>query len=248
MKKPLIDEVADATVRIECLNSRGSGFHFLRPEIIVTNHHVVEGAETAGGPLVVAVTEDGQRLPLHLLAHSPKDREDFAIFRVTCKVPDGRYPLRPKALQPVPRGTHVLFGGFPHGIADLLVHHASVAGPLSPGAFYLEASVNGGNSGGPIVDVTDGTVIGIVTQRRFLGTTDLEALAAAAEKLRDHCQAIAGRGGVQIMGIDFGKFSHLMAEGMLLVRQTLEANANTGIGIGFSIAFVSRECENLRIV
>ena len=47
------------------------------------------------------------------------------------------------------------------------------------------------------------------------------------------------------MGIDFGAFGKLMAEGMLLIRQVLELNANTGIGIGFSIEFVVERCREL---
>ncbi len=123
-----------------------------------------------------------------------------------------------------------------------------MAGLESHRAFYIDGSVNGGNSGGPIVDISEGTVVGIVTQRRFLGAKDLAALQKAAERIRAHCQAIAGRGSVQIMGIDFGGFSRLMAEGMLLVREVLEANANTGIGIGFPIEFVTNKCRELGIV
>lgn len=241
----LIDDVANATVRIEFANSRGSGFHFLRSDVIVTNHHVIEGAEGSSKSDIAAVTENNERIPLELIAWSPRTSKDFAILRATKAVPSSRHVLRPKILDPVPRGTSVLFGGFPHGIPHLLVHHASVAGLASGEAFYLEASVNGGNSGGPIVDMNDGTVVGIVTQRRFLGGTDLQSLAASAEKIRSHCQSLAGRGSVNIMGIDFGSFSQLMAEGMLLVKQSLEANANSGIGIGFPIAFVSQKCDEL---
>lgn len=113
--------------------------------------------------------------------------------------------------------------------------------------FYIDGSVNGGNSGGAIVDASDGSVIGIVTQRRFLGAQDLDALRGAAEKLRAHCQQIAGRGSVQIMGIDFGGFSSLMAEAMLLIQEVLKANANTGIGIGYSIRFVYEKCKEANL-
>jgi hypothetical protein len=118
---------------------------------------------------------------------------------------------------------------------------------LSVSAFYLDGSVNGGNSGGPIIDLSDGNVVGLVTQRRFLGGPDLSRLRQEAEQIRSYCQAMAGQGSVQIMGIDFGGFSKLMAEGMLLIRQVLEANANSGIGIGFSIEFVAEKCRELGI-
>jgi len=38
------EKVAKATVQIIAESSAGSGFHFLKPGVIVTNHHVVEDA------------------------------------------------------------------------------------------------------------------------------------------------------------------------------------------------------------
>lgn len=232
---------ANATVRIENGTSRGSGFHFLQPDIIVTNRHVIIDPAAA----IAAVTDDGTRLPLQLLAESPPAHHDYAILRSQVPPPAGRNVLQPRVVRPFQRGIEILFAGFPHGIPHLLVQRAVVSGLISDDVFYLDGSVNGGNSGGPIVDPTDGAVIGIVTQRRFLGAQDLAQLRTAAEQLRTHCQAMAGRGGVQIMGIDFGAFSQLMAEAMLLIREVLEANANTGIGIGFSIAFADADCRRL---
>ncbi|MBI4294541.1 MAG: PAS domain S-box protein [Chloroflexi bacterium] len=242
-----IDKVAVATLRIEFGTNRGSGFHFLNVQTVLTNHHVVEGAEYAKAPAIIGVTESGSQTKLELVAWSPKTKHDFAILRAVSPVPEGRNALQPKVMRPIARGTEVFFGGFPHGIPHLLVQRAFVAGLVSPEVFYLDGSVNGGNSGGPIVDAADGTVIGLVTQRRFLGGADLEDIAKSAEQLRTHCQAIAGRGSVQIMGIDFSGFIHSMAESRLIVRRPIEANANTGIGIGFSIAFASSECASRNI-
>jgi Trypsin-like peptidase domain len=239
--------VARATLRIEFGSNRGSGFHFLNPQTVLTNHHVIEGAESGTSTPILGVTETGEQIKLALVAWAHKNNEDFAILRAISPVPDGRHALTPKILNPVARGLEVFFGGFPHGIPHLLVQRALICGLVDAQRFYLDGSVNGGNSGGPIVDRADGTVIGIVTQRRFLGGADLLTLAESAERLRSHCQSIASHGTVQIMGIDFGGFSRMMAEGMLIVRNSLEANANTGIGIGFSIAFAARECERHHI-
>lgn len=239
----VFQDAANATVRIESGESRGSGFHFLRPNIIVTNQHVV-----ANGDPVQAVTENGIAMALRLLASSPSNQHDYALFEVKGDVPPDRTVLRAKIIRPFARGLDILFSGFPHGISHLLVQRAVVAGLVSDRAFYIDGSVNGGNSGGPIIDIADGAVVGIVTQRRFLGAQDLAELKNAAEQIRAHCTAIAGRATVKIMGIDFGGFSQLMAEGMLLIREVLEANANSGIGIGFSIEYVHDKCAELGIV
>jgi S1-C subfamily serine protease len=240
----LHDEAAQATLKIEHGQSSGSGFHFLVPTTVITNYHVIAGAETSGKP-IVGITEAGTRIPLKLVASSPTNQHDFAILSVQGAPPPGRTSLKPKIVKPGTRGTEVLFAGFPHGISHLLVQRATVAGLVNDRAFYIDGSVNGGNSGGPILDASDGSVMGIVTQRRFLGAQDLQALGAAAKQIHVHCQAISSRGSVQIMGIDFGGFSNLMAQGMLLIQEVLEANANTGIGIGFSIEFVADKCAQL---
>lgn len=196
---------------------------------------------------MIAMTEQNETLSLELISFSPATEFDFAILRAKDQIPPGRRVLSPKVSNSFERGTEILFSGFPHGIPHLLVQKAVIAGYINEDVFYIDGSVNGGNSGGPIIDISEGSVIGIVTQRRFLGAQDLSQLRAAAEQLRTHCQQIAGRGSVQIMGIDFGGFSSLMAEAMLLIREVLEANANTGIGIGFSIRFVFEKSRGLGI-
>lgn len=237
-------QLADATFRIQCGTSSGSGFAFRSPNIVVTNFHVI-APHQGGGPPIAAVTEDGVNIPLRLLAHSPETQFDFAILEAQAPIPAGRQTLLPQLMASVPRGTETVFAGFPHGIADLLVHQAIVSGPAQPNGFYIDGSVNGGNSGGPIVDKASGRVIGVVTQRRFLGAVQLNQLRQAVGQLAQHCQAIVGRGSVVIMGVDFGGFAQMMAQGFAVMDQLLQANANSGIGIGFRIEFASREYERL---
>src|ERR1019366_9403757 len=93
-----LDDVAAATLRIEYGASRGSGFHFLQPEIVVTNHHVIEGAESAKSPGITGITEAGERINLALVAWSPKTKHDFAILRAQNPVPSGRGVLKPKGI------------------------------------------------------------------------------------------------------------------------------------------------------
>jgi hypothetical protein len=95
------------------------------------------------------------------------------VLELVEPLPDGRIILHPEEPCQIPRGRKILFAGFPHGIHDLLVHEAIISGSSSNHAFYIDGSVNGGNSGGPIVDFETGNVIGIVTQRRFLGGDSL---------------------------------------------------------------------------
>ena len=243
----LHQNVADATLRIECGDSRGSGFHLITPDLIISNYHVVNGFHTSGSP-INGITEKGNSIGLELVGYSPIEEYDFAILRTEEDIPESQKTLSPIIVDDFQKGMDILFSGFPHGIPHLLVQDAIISGQISEDIFYIDGSVNGGNSGGPIINQDDGSVIGIVTQRRFLGSQDLENLSKSANELRKHCQIIAGRGSVQIMGIDFGRFSQLMAEAMILIQDVIQANANTGIGIGYSIKHVLEECEELGII
>jgi len=238
---------ANATLRIECGSSRGSGFHFLRPDIVITNYHVIASGDSLAPSDIRGITERGQSFSLNLIASSPVDEHDYAILQTDSELPVERTTLLPKTMATLERGVSLLFSGFPHGIPHLLVQSAPIAGLLKEGVFYIDGSVNGGNSGGPIVDPSDERVVGMVTQRRFLGAQDMDDLSKGADRLRSYCQGMAGRGSAIIMGIDFGGFAQMMAEALVLIRQVLDANANTGIGIGYSIEFVSTRCAQLGI-
>ncbi len=236
--------IANATWMIECGRSRGSAFSFRHDSIVVSNYHVVAPHHNNGYP-IYGVTEDGQRVALQLLAHSPADQFDYAVLKIDEALPTGRHVLQPTIGTNPPRGTEIIFAGFPHGISDLLVHTAIVSGFAKPHGFYIDGSVNGGNSGGPIVEETSGSVVGIVTQRRFLGVPKLDVLRQHLQRLAQHCQAAVGHGSVEIMGVDFGRFAQMMAEALILMDAILQANANSGIGIGFSIKHVNQKYDHL---
>lgn len=232
--------LADSTFRVETGNSSGSGFSYRRNDIVVTNHHVIEPHLTLGTQIYV-ITESGTKLPANLLSHSPKTQYDFAILQLQQSLPAERKLLIPDLSCNLTRGSEILFAGFPHGIHDLLVHSAIISAPANNLGFYIDGSVNGGNSGGPIIDKNSGQVIGIVTQRRFLAGNALQQLGTKVSGLAAQSAGIANRGSVQIMGIDFGGFANIVAEGLSALSQVIELNSNVGIGIGFKIDFVEQE-------
>lgn len=229
------EELAAATVQVICGPGRGSGFRLLDPSVVVTNQHVVE----AGPNQARARLENGYEYPLTYLGGSPVGEHDFAVFHGALPA---AAPLEP-ASPGVTRGQAVAFAGFPHGIEDLLVQTATVAGPFEDKGFYIDGSINGGNSGGPIADVETGSVVGVITQRRFMGGEPLDAMAAQAQGLAQHCQSLRGGGSVSIMGINFGEFADMLAQANLLIRDLLLANANAGLGMAFDIAHAAEECR-----
>ena len=239
-----LDHLADATVRIECGDNSGSGFHFLREEIVLSNCHVVEAHLVQGTP-IAAHTECGETSRLELIGYSLEDDRDFAVLKVGGTLGAGRKVLEPMEVGDVPRGTEVAFSGFPHGVSHLLVHKGFVSGRCETLGFYIDGNVNPGNSGGPIVDIGSGKVVGIASARRFVGAQDMKAICDECAKLTKHLHAVASQGGVQIMGVDFVGFAGLMAQSLELVKRALDANANTGIGIGYHIRFALDKCREL---
>jgi hypothetical protein len=241
--------LADSTLRIECGASSGSGFSFRHPSVAVTNYHVIKSHFVTSEPIYV-LTEAGFRAQADLVSSSDEAKFDFALLKLREDLPEGRQVLNVRRDLTFSRGMATLFAGFPHGIHELLVHEASVSGPVSqlPHAFYIDGSVNGGNSGGPIVDKASGELIGLVTQRRFLGVIQLAHLRGQVSELYQASMAASASGGsINLHGIDFVDFAKMMARNFLIVDELLQENANTGIGIGFSIEPVDQAYRSLSL-
>ena len=243
----IYEDAARATLQIECGSFRGSGFFINSLELIITNHHVIEKYKP-GVFNIFGKTESGQQSELELIANSSKKDEDFAILRAKKNFGQNSHFLEPKILNSYERGKAVIFSGFPHGIPHLLVQNAVIAGNITDNTFYIDGSVNGGNSGGPIIDLTDGKVIGIVTQRRYLNIQEFEDLQKEFEQIQNYFQKISGQGKVNIMGIDFMTFAEMQAKAILLIKKLIELNTNVGIGIGFSIRFAVEELQRRKII
>ncbi|GGG23794.1 hypothetical protein GCM10007425_17790 [Lysinibacillus alkalisoli] len=240
-------DLANATVQIISGSSSGSGFHFVKENIVITNHHVIEPSLISGDIPIYGQYEDGSICTLKIIDYSDKTEYDYAILEVTQTQNFNPFILNPKVLEKFERGTEIIFSGFPHGIPHLLTHKAIISAPVSKG-FYIDGSVNGGNSGGPIIDAYDGNVIGIVTQRRYVGSVDLQHILQESRQLESHFLNLSKGGSVFIMGVDFKDFAMKMAKTNNIVSDVLTHNANSGIGIGFSICFVYKKLQELGII
>jgi S1-C subfamily serine protease len=228
-----LEQLASSTVLVRAGECSGSGFFFLRDDIIVTNQHVIEGSTRA------QVLQDGSAAELSatVVASSPADEDDFAILRLTASPSLDHHVLHPSEELGTPRGKEVAIAGFPHGISHLLVQKGIVSGPLEDYGFYLDVPVNGGNSGGPVVDMASGELVGIVTASRFLGGDTLDDLEDEAAELEAAASGTAGMGTIQLMGVDFGAFAGMTGRSLGILRQVISANANTGLGIAYRISY-----------
>jgi len=142
----------------------GSGFVYDLEGHIITNFHVVEGAEE-----INVTFKDGTTLIAEVVGEDPT--YDLAVVKVD---PDA-YPMRPLALgdsDALRIGQFVVAIGAPFGLDQTVTFGViSSLGRVieSPDQRYIgeaiqtDAAINPGNSGGPLLDL-DGRVIGVNAQ------------------------------------------------------------------------------------
>jgi serine protease Do len=136
----------------------GSGFFIDERGTVVTNHHVVEGAEE-----IRVRTSDGRELPAELVGSD--ELTDIAVLRVTG---GGRFPfVRFDNASHVRVGDWVVAVGNPFGLdGTATAGIVSAIGRRDAGStayvdyMQIDAPINRGNSGGPTFDL-QGNVIGV---------------------------------------------------------------------------------------
>jgi serine protease Do len=184
----------------------GSGFVVDPDGFIVTNHHVIDGAD-----MVTAIFADGSELPATVVGRDPKT--DLALLKVEADSPLPFVEFGDSDLARV--GDWVLAIGNPFGLGG-----SATAGIISargrdirsgPYDDYLQidAPINSGNSGGPVFNGA-GEVIGINTAIISPNGGNIgigfaiparQAVSVIAE-LRDHGNVTRGWLGVQIQDLD----------------------------------------------
>ena len=181
----LFDGASPAVVEIEVTqrtggfgverNGSGSGFFVDRDGHIVTNHHVVSGADE-----ILVKLQDGRTLEAVRLGTSPAD--DLALLQVD---PDEVAGIRPLSLadsSQVRAGQLAVAIGSPfQNFNSVTVGVVSGTGrgttsvlrrPI-PDMIQTDAPLNSGNSGGPLLN-SDGEVIGVNSSVRTASSRGLD--------------------------------------------------------------------------
>jgi len=149
-------------LRQEPMNGLGSGVIISSDGYVVTNNHVVDGADS-----VTVALADGRELPAKVVGRDPLT--DIAVVKIDAKdLPAITFADSSKILT----GDRVLAIGNPFGIGETVTSGIVSAtgrrvGILNDVHGYedfiqTDAAINPGNSGGALVDV-DGRLIGINT-------------------------------------------------------------------------------------
>jgi S1-C subfamily serine protease len=205
----LIRRILPSTVTIEGYskdlseNSQGSGWIYA-PGLVVTNHHVIDGMENP-----VTISPVGRAgLKGDVIGSDPEN--DVAVIRVEGL--DGQ----PLQLEPEPPrlGELCVAIGSPHsyresaslGIISGLSRQIRMAdGTVIEEMIQTDASVNPGNSGGPLVDI-HGRVVGMNT----MGPAETVNMAVPAETIAAVVPEIVSHGSVlrASIGISIAVIEH----------------------------------------
>jgi serine protease Do len=139
------------------VSSLGSGFIVDAEGIIITNNHVIDGADE-----IVVTLADGTKLDATLLGRDPKT--DLAVLSVSTKRKLPFVPLGDSSVSRV--GDWVIAIGNPFGLGGSLsagvisaIKRDIHAGPYDS-FIQTDAAINKGNSGGPLFNL-DGEVVGV---------------------------------------------------------------------------------------
>jgi serine protease Do len=146
-----------STVVLRNGGSLGSGF-FVAEDLVLTNAHVVSSELD----LVEIVFSDGREIEGRAVERN--EELDLALVRAPGASAD---PLPLGDATALDTGDRVVFVGTPEGL-DFTVHEGIVSHTmrqvLGVAYFQIDANVNPGNSGGPVLD-TSGRVVGVITAK-----------------------------------------------------------------------------------
>jgi serine protease Do len=235
---------AGAVVTIESKSEQegmqGSGVVIDGRGYIVTNNHVI--SEAANNPSqfkTTVVFNDGKVVPANLVGRDPKT--DLAVLKVDNV--DNLSVARLGDSDKVRVGDEVLAAGSPLGLRSTVTHgiisalHRPV--PLSGegsdtdtviDALQTDASINHGNSGGPLIDM-DSNVIGIDTAGKSLSDSASGlGFAIPIDEAKQVAQALIKDGKIQhpTIGISTRSVSNAIAAGAQVANVKAGSPAQRG--------------------
>lgn len=190
----------------EFFNSRslGSGFIISEDGYVITNHHVVKGADE-----IIVKLSDRRQLVAELVGSDP--RSDIALL----KLEGDNFPsVKLGDSDALKVGQWVLAIGSPFGFdASVTAGIVSAKGRSLPSENYVpfiqtDVAINPGNSGGPLFDL-DGNVVGINSQiytrsGGFMGLSfaiPIEDAMDVVEQIKTHGYVSRGWLGVYIQEV-----------------------------------------------
>ena len=186
--------------QVSAASVSGSGFIISDDGYIMTNNHVIEDARR-GGYEVSVLTYDGTEYTAAIVGYD--EVNDIAVLKVDAT---GLTPVTMGAVDDIVVGREVYPVGNPLGelnfsmsngiisATDRTITTSADSAPIN--MFQIDASVNEGNSGGPVYD-EQGHVIGVVTAKTSESGTEGLGFAIPIEDARHIAEQIIQYGYVK---------------------------------------------------
>jgi hypothetical protein len=227
----------------------GTGFIFRKR--LVTCYHVATAACDNGRTRIKFGAWDAkehiftsEELASRLIGFSPRNKRDLAIYDASFYPGYEEYSLDVPQVMPQLRPFQpVAVIGYPFGDSDAVGHRSVITRTFESDGIQrmqLEGSINVGNSGGPVLTLEEGGVVGVVV-RKQPGLS--EAFEVMRQRLLDQIRSLEAQ--------------EMTGEGLVLKQSILEAqnalrvlsdevlrSTNTGIGYAVSVGEVLETLKN----
>lgn len=248
-----IQQVRSGICKIEFYESQrliNSGTGFVVNEKIITNNHVLHPHDIVfdNTTPVKFIFGDGVFLDcsygdITLIIGSVENENDYAVIEVKGLDLKTKYNFSITNTDKIFEGDEILVLGYPFETRNLTSHFGRISSVYDTAKslfkiIQIDSSVNSGNSGGPLLHVDSGEVIGIITRKQTGLADNFDDLiqsfnnhVAIFTKIQQNVQMNLG-------GVDVIEFFKVSQNQMKIVAYNLKRSANTGIGFAFS-------CEQL---
>lgn len=206
--------------------SRGSAF-VVAPGKLITCAHVVLNDAGQQGNSAIVWTRDGVRHDATVGAVSR--RHDLARL----DVPSDTEAQPQFEISPPSIGRSVIFAGWPRGVRRLAVFPGMVSDfgddliskPRCE-MIQLAGMINNGNSGGPLLDASEGHVLGVVTAKYVPLLAEIDELTKSLKQIPQVPSDVG------IGNVDFAKFVNLTIQSMWQIGAVLRL---VQVGTGWAV-------------
>jgi len=231
-------------------NAVNSGSGFIYKNKLITNSHVFhpEGYVFPDNTRLILIFGDNEKIELtmknlHLKVGSDETNADFAVYDLPEKI-ENRFNFDISDLEDVNEGDEVLLLGFPFEASRLTTHHGRISALFKENnvkKIQIDASVNQGNSGGPLYHLATEKVVGIITRKNSGLTKDFDDLLSSFSSNIQVLKDAQKNGSIGILGINPIQFFEVSQGQMQIISQNIKRSANTGIGYAFSCETLLKE-------
>jgi serine protease Do len=222
-------DAQSSVVRVICTATNLGGTGFLhRSGRVITAAHVVAGCSERQ---VVVLTWTRRTFAATVVADQ---KRDLALITPTDPINGRSFPI--SSYRTIPIGSAVISWGFPAGytgrtplltLGYLAGHDSVKLDSAIAEQWVINAAFNGGNSGGPVLDVETGAVIGVVSGKLAPLPDEIESILKALK---------ANDSGLNYTGVTAEGEKVTLSESQMLERVLEYLRSQTQLVVGYAVS------------